>query len=253
MADMGNWIVAVLLVLLVAIVPAMIIRLIITAIMVPGGILGASGARLGSPDVPGGMRIANLVSTLVVIPFSVCTQLLMTGLQRRALLQVRGYQTQITEIFRLDGMGMHVLAYVVLYVLFSLPFQLYYAYSNDPSNPFAIFEPIRLFTLCGAGLVILVLQVLLSFTPLIIVDQHLTIGPAIKKSFETFAPQFFPLLGVLICGGLLAACGVFACIIGMLFTMPVIYTLYGVLYNDFFRPIPVGAVEAPSGWYPRPS
>jgi uncharacterized membrane protein len=150
-------------------------------------------------------------------------------------------------------MGMHVLAYGALYVLVSLPFQVFNAYTSDASNAFAIFEPTRFVGLCGTALVLLVLQVLFMFTPLIIVDQHLSVGAALKKSFATFGPQFFPLLGVLICVGLLAMLGFVACGLGILFTLPVAYTIYGVIYNDFFRPTPVDAPEKEVGWYPRPN
>ena len=253
-ADMAQWIVAVVLVVVITIVPIFIVQMVITSIMMPGGgIFGTAGGKMGSPEALSGMRSANLVSTFVAIPLSVCTQLLTAGLQRRALLQARGHQTQITEIFRLDGMGLHVLAFAVLFVLIALPMQLYFASLNDPSNPFALFEPSRMFTLCGGGLVMIALQILLLFTPLIIVDQHLSVGQAIKKSFSTFGPQFFPLLGVLICTLLLAMCGGVLCGIGVLFTLPVAYTIYGVIYNDFFRPAPVGNVEQPSSWYPRQS
>src|ERR1019366_6090957 len=182
-----------------------------------------------------------------------CAQLLFIGLQRRALLQSRGIPSSLTDMFNLDGMGLHVLAFNGIYALLGLPGQLYYALANNPSNPLSLFAPDHALTFGAITLVMGSVHILIGFTPLIIVDQHLSIGPALTKSVTTFGPHFLPLVGVLICAYLLAFCGFIACFICVLFTIPVVVTIYGVIYNDFFRPAPVGAVEQPSSWYPRQS
>ena len=252
MTDMAQWICGVLLAGIIAAAPVIVIELIVFAVFVPGGMFGGGAATLGSTDRIQSFRSASLIIAFVALPFNACTQLLTVGLQRRALLQARGLPSAITDMFSLGGMGLHVLVFNVLAAIIGLPWQLYYAYAHDPANPFSLFEPTHAAVLGGIAIAMGAIHVLIGFTPLIIVDQRLAVGPALTKSVTTFAPQFLPLVGVLICTYLLAFCGAIACGIGVLFTLPVLMTLYGVIYNDFFRPNQVATADQPTGWYPRP-
>lgn len=251
MADMGQWILGTLLAGIITIVPILMIQFLVGMLFLPGvgmfgGGAGATSAQLRAAQMSG------VVSALAALPVNVFAQLLYVGLQRRALLQARGYQVELTEIFRLGGMGVQVLIFNVLYVLIMLPLQLYYPLTNNPSQPFAVFNPLHLLSYCGIGIVLFAIQILLSFTPLIIVDQRLPVGPALSKCISTFGPQFLSLFGVMFVTTLLALCGAFACGIGALFTVPVFYVTYGVIYNDFFRPMLTEPVQSEFGAYPRP-
>ncbi|MHB8636649.1 MAG: hypothetical protein ACYC96_09270 [Fimbriimonadaceae bacterium] len=251
MLDMGQWIGGVLLAIIVTAAPIFVLELIVFGLIVPGGLFGAGVTPFGAPGRIESFRTAGLAISLASLPIAACTQLLSIGLQRRALLQARGLPSPISDMFNLDGMGMHVLLFNLLYVLIGLPVQLYSASTNTQSNPFAFFEPTHFMVLGGFWLAMAAIHLLLAFTPLIIVDQRLAVGPAIAKSVSTFGPHFWPLAGVLTCAYLLGFSGALACGIGFLFTAPVLSTVYGVVYNDFFRPAQAVATEQPSSWYPR--
>ena len=182
MADVGQWVLAVILVCLIAVVPIFIVRLVIISVMVPGGFVGAAGSQSALQA----LRSADIVAVFATIPFTLVAQLLAAGLQRRALLQVHGFTPGIGEIFSLGGMGVHVLAFGVLAAIIAAPFQLYVVYVNDPSNPFAVFAPTAFLGCCGIGAVMFALQILLIFTPLVIMDQRLPVGPPSLRPSQPF-------------------------------------------------------------------
>ncbi len=248
MADIGQWILSVLLINLILVVPMFIVVAIMFGSVFSQVSAGANRASSQFPAIPVGGLILFFAA---LIPIVIVGQLLNTGLQRRALLQARGQAPEFSEVFKLNGMGLQVIIFAAgLYVAVAILEIAMFALVN-PFQSAGTFDISRIFIVDGVGLVFGCLQFLIIFAPLIIVDQGLTAWAAVKKSVATFGPQFFPLLGVMILTVILVECGALACGIGILFTMPLMYIIYGVIYNDFFRPMPVNVAEQPVNEYPR--
>lgn len=247
MADVGQWFLSVLLLIVVTAAPAMLISMLVGMAMSPGW---PSQTVAASPAGVHASQTSQLVSTFILIPVNIVSQLLATGILRRGILQLRGLPAPIGEIFNLEGRGMAVLGYGCVYVLMWLPGQIYYAFAVNPSNPFSIFDPGRLAVGAVISLVLAIIQLAVRFAPLLIVDQKMGLLPALNLSATTFMPRMLPLLGVTICAGLLSCLGALACGIGVLFTIPVFYAVYSVIYNDFFRPAP--SQPTFETYYPRP-
>jgi hypothetical protein len=244
MADVANWILATLLVGIIGAVPYFLIGLVVRLSLV-GNLSSLNPSRITSN---------NIILILAVAPIGVLIQLLIVGLQHRAVLQVRGVKTEITEMFNLGGMGLQVLLYNIVFFLALLPLQIASALSQNPADPTAIFQSGHAIVYFGSLFVMFLIQILFSMTPLLIVDQKLNFGAAIVKNLRTFGPQFLPLAGVILCTMLFSFVGMVACCVGVLFTLPVLNVTYGVIYNDFFRATTTNdtPIEGDFGAYPRP-
>lgn len=246
MADFGQWFLAVFLFLLVTAAVGFVIRLLVLALA-----FGSTGFDFMNPQSTSAMRTANIVGLLAAVPVSAFSLMLQTSLQRRGVLQLRGAQPTLGELLDYQGMGGSLYLWGLVYALAGLPISLFFVLMSDSSRPFWMFQPAVIGGLCALGFLSFVVQMLVLFTGLVIVDQRLTMWRALRVTFGTFLPVLLPLVGVSLCAVILAGLGVFACCIGLLFTMPLWYCYQGVVYNDFFRPEPAnGSAEDP--WYPRP-
>ena len=92
----------------------------------------------------------------------------------------------------------------------------------------------------------LLLAGLWMLTVPLIVDQGLDAITALKTSMKTLQPQMWPALGLYFVLSLVAGLGSFACLVGVIFTMPLLPLGIALLYKDFYpeRFAPVSVVEA---------
>lgn len=65
-----------------------------------------------------------------------------------------------------------------------------------------------------------------------IIFGKLNATDAIQASFLVVSKQILLLIGLLICGYLFALIGIIACCIGIIFTLPFVYSLYFSIYNE---------------------
>lgn len=79
----------------------------------------------------------------------------------------------------------------------------------------------------------------------LIVDQNLAPIEALKASLEKLKPQMWPALGLYFVLSLVAGLGSFACLIGVIFTMPLMPLGLVLIYKDFYpeRFAPIAASE----------
>jgi hypothetical protein len=181
------------------------------------------------------------VWVVLFVGFTVGGGLWMAGMERLALLKIRGVPAPITELFNLEGQWMRIAGFslllplafipvvVLIFGIFGLLAGLSYRFVPALSLVFVIFG--YLLVLVAS----LVFQSLSKFGPLLIVDQKLSITDAFVLSFKTLWPHVLPTVGVVICATLLSALGELACGIGLIFTMPILYVTTAVVYNDFFQ------------------
>lgn len=74
----------------------------------------------------------------------------------------------------------------------------------------------------------------LAFVPILIVRQRLGGVEAINASWEVLRPYAFPMVGLLIVLGILIILGVVACLVGVLFAIPVYTMTLALHYRAFF-------------------
>lgn len=86
----------------------------------------------------------------------------------------------------------------------------------------------------AALLVSTVFSILLFFALPLIADRNARIGDALKLSFSAATNNIGGLLALLIFEGLLIIAGVFACGVGVLFVLPVVYAANIVAYKSVF-------------------
>lgn len=195
--------------------------------------------------------IYTFVAILVLIPFILVSQILTAGIYRRAIMQIRGGQPSVGEMFNLEGQGKQVMIFAAIVGAVAGVQQVlnFLFQSLGRTNPnMAILGSLVILVL---AIVVFAFEVLILFTPMIIVDQKMDAVDAIKLSISTLTPHFFPLIGVIICGVLFAyVIGLVACFVGIIFTLPSLILLAPTIYNDFFRPLKAESGQFPN-WYPR--
>lgn len=123
-------------------------------------------------------------------------------------------------------------------------------------EPFSRFAPIALitlvsssFSLVAAGLILvpealplaiillvagIIFQSFFSLAPIIVVEQNVGAGLAMRMSFDAVKNQMIPLLGLIIASGIVAMLGLCFCIIGIVVTFQIPYIAFGILYHRMF-------------------
>ena len=79
-----------------------------------------------------------------------------------------------------------------------------------------------------------VLNTFLMFGLFLIVDKSLSFWDASVESFHAVQPFIWPLFGLNIVASLIGMAGALACIIGLVVTMPIFWSVMVVVYRDFF-------------------
>ena len=165
---------------------------------------------------------------------SVLAAYFMGGMYRMALKQVRGETISIGELFGASDVfgpmvGVTAITWLATYIGM--------AFCLVPG-------------LIASGL--------LSFAPLIVVDQRHGVVKSLRMSRDAAKQDLFNIVLFFFVVGLLAMLGILGCGIGLLVTMPLIPLSMAILYRDFFlggglRPgYPDGAVSGPANpWVPQ--
>ena len=238
-SDIGQWILAVLLYLILVAAPAMLIAMAVA--INPQNVAAMAASQTTAQK---------LLSVALTAPLTFVAQMLSTGLYYRGVLQARGERTPVTQMFNLNGMGGQVALYAIALIVIGLPVQLLNAFATSFAKSSG-----SGFMLLGIEVILYVVaavvQLLLLFAPLVMVDQKRSAGEAMSESFRTLGSQFFPILGVMIAAGVLAGLGFIGCGVGVLFTVGSLFPIVGIIYNDFYRPAAPVVIESESG-YPRP-
>lgn len=202
-------------------------------VLMAAGIFSLSSAAEGKS---GGILYVLAVS--VLSPF---LNLLTIGLLRCGLIAVRGAKPAIGDMFDLEGRGKPVLIFLFIMQCLSLPYLL-----------ISWLAP-----LLGLGLGLLfqilfaIAWMLLLFAPFLIFDQGKQPVDAIKESFGVLSKQFLMLLVLMICTGIVGEIGAFACGIGVLFTLPFMFVVPAIVYNDFYPVQPAAPQPGQFTEYPR--
>jgi uncharacterized membrane protein len=68
----------------------------------------------------------------------------------------------------------------------------------------------------------------------LIIDRKLGAMESLLLSYKTVQPQWFPAFGLLVILGLIAAAGVLACCVGVIFSMPLAYLIWSQGYRQLF-------------------
>lgn len=190
----------------------------------------------------------------VALIFTIPVTLLLSGVMRRGLSQMRGTRLPPTSIFDLGGRGKETARYAGYITAVNVAAELinlglYFALFSHPDLSMAI----------EYGLIVLLVrlplvgvQAVLTLGIPLVFDRGLSAGEAFSKTIETFKSHFFSLWGMALLWGICAGVGMLACGVGILFTFPIAILTPAVIFDDFF-PQPQAASD-PLGYalYPRP-
>ncbi len=80
----------------------------------------------------------------------------------------------------------------------------------------------------------------IMFGLFLIVDRKLDFWPASLASWEAVKPRLFPMLGLYVVSAVIGLCGLIACGIGVIATLPIMVCILAVAYRDVFGQ-PAGA------------
>ena len=78
---------------------------------------------------------------------------------------------------------------------------------------------------------------LYAFVPLLIIDRKMGAIQALQECYDNLRSYAFSIFGLLFVTGLVVGLGVFACCVGLLFTVPLQAVVVGLTYNNFYPPI----------------
>jgi len=259
MSDLGNWVVASIVVLAIIYALEIVFQLMILPLtMVLPDSSSKTPADISRAFAFTGVFIGavGLFSVVITGVQGVTT----AWLQRFALIKARGGFPTLGDFFSFDGaIGrvflwsflMPLLAGIVVWGIFiagAVGAGLFASRALDSTG-------IAILILAGAigATVAFFIQAIFAFVPLILIDQKLPIVDAARLSFQTLAPNALPMVGVYFCAAFLSGLGACLCGIGIIFTLPLLYATIAVMYNDFFRPqrLPPVAQVAPGEFYPR--
>jgi len=197
-----------------------------------------------------------IVSTIIglVIPFGgqiimmICSGPLIGGLIWFYLRLARGEPAQVGDIFagfRRQFTQLFLTSFVqglinlacmipigIAMVLVFIPF-------SARSRPVAAMA-VALVVAIVAGLLVALAAILFvttiwTFSMMLIVDKGYRFWPAMQLSRKLVMKRFWMTLAFLLVAGIIMSAGMFACLIGMLVTVPLYYAMKVFLYEDNFR------------------
>ncbi len=187
------------------IVPMMIYFIFIWVTMIA---TAGSGASSDASSV--GLFLIFASSFLLMLVLLPLSALLTAGMHKAALKQIRGGQVEFKDLFSARDRSLHVLGAVLLQGV--------------------------LVALGGVLCVIpgLLVAGLLFFTVPLIIDRKLGVIEAMKASAEMIKPNLvmFTLFALVVL--LIAGVGEIACLVGVLATLPLMFTMTAVAYRDCF-------------------
>ncbi|MBC8066392.1 MAG: hypothetical protein H7Y17_16290 [Chlorobia bacterium] len=181
-----------------------------------------------------------VVSLVAGIISSAVSGVLHGGYLRLAIQKMRLRHEGIGGLFNLNGQGAKIAIWSVLY---SLPIlvisQVYSNFSSQQTNSAnpdlgTLFGSMLLFF--GAMVIVALLIFPFFLTPMLLVDQKMSIMQAASRSWQQVAKMYFRALGFYIVMAIIGASGVLACGIGVIFTLPLYQLAIAVAYRDNFMP-----------------
>jgi len=176
-----------------------------------------------------GIGRPSIGATLVLdVALALLQALLIGGMTRMAIRQARGEAVQVGDVFGATDVYGRVFVFMLALSLIG---------TLIGYLPFGGVVSIL------AGLI---LQGLLLFAVPLIVDQHLDVMEAVRRSVETVRGQLPMAILFMFIIGLLAGVGTTLCIVPALFTIPLGISAIGVLYQDFFGAPPATGSIAPT-------
>lgn len=208
--------------------------------------------RVASSNDPSAAKAFDVVaiSALSGMATAVASGVLMAGYYRIAIQRIRMRYEGVGGMFNLNGQGLKVAAFTFLLSIPSMIITAVYTATAPQADGAqtvrelsAIIGPLMLYL----GVICLLSLVLFPFTltPLILVDQKLSIGEAAGKSWRAISPMYFRALVFYIVASLVASVGVFGCGIGVLFSAPLLPLMLAVVYRDHFIPPLAAAAPMP--------
>ncbi len=194
------------------------------------GFAAFSGTDFEEP-VPGaglGAMSAGFIVTIVLLYVAMLcvSAFFYSGFFRTAIKQARGQSISLADLFSgrdcfLSVLGFQFLmaiAFISVYVIFYLP-----AF---------ILPGIEVLTILAAYLAYFVIYGLMFFALPLIVDRRAGVLEAVRKSIELTRPNLIMYALFFFVLALLSFVGIFACGIGLLVTLPFIFTVPAVAYRD---------------------
>ncbi len=110
------------------------------------------------------------------------------------------------------------------------------------------FSPVMAAGICAGGLVAVYLSVSWAFTFMLVIDRGLGPWTAMEVSRRVVAQQWFRVFFVLLLGAILGMLGLIGFIIGVIFTLPLMFGAMIFAYEDLFNPPgPMGGTRPPDG------
>ncbi len=209
-SDLGTYIVSTLLGVLLS-VGAGVLVLVYTA---------ARGAVNAAPlDVV-------IVDFVLNVLAGTASMTVLAGVSWLAVRQLRGEPISIGMVFQQNGMiGQVALFSLIINIIMGVGSAISVATAQPTIN-----------------LVVVVVTMVMLYsryflTPVIIIDQRKPVSEAAIMSDQALAGKRFQAwLAMFLCA-LVSGLGVLLCVVGILFTMPILYVAVGIVYHDFFRPV----------------
>ena len=148
-----------------------------------------------------------------------------------------------------------ILAIVIpAYLLFYVAFILSTVAQGGEPNPGAALGVLAMFAIFWLVMIVVIIFMSLGFTfvyPLI-VDRNLGAIDAIKLSFKAALANFWGLLLLMLCTGLLVIVGALLCYVGMFLAFPIQYAAIAIAYERVFG-LMDGRLNSPDLPPPPPS
>lgn len=228
--DIWGWLTCSLMIAILIGVPLFIIIFVINFMVL-------QGSQFTPGQLPSAQQsqMSNLITAIFSIPITAVAFLMVTGLQNRALGQLKSGIQPVNSIFKLNGASGRIICFGAVLGLVSFCEQfLLPKMVTDPKDPFSIFTPTYFLAIFAMMILGTSIQVLVGFSPLLCVDKNLSLVDAVQTSFSTMKRHFLSYFGLYLLGGLCACLGVFACCFGILFTMNLSIIISAVVYYDLF-------------------
>jgi len=191
-------------------------------------------AMFGRLQFPSGYRptmhewiLIQIISIPLNLLIYALTMLLAGGACEIALSQLEGKSSHIRRLF--SGFK-RVRQFFVAGALVMIPnLILSWAISNPATRAVSPYMPFALLP-CQ-----LWLEAIVCFAPIFIIREDMPGLDAIKLSVLVLLPQSLKMTVILLAASFVTASGVFACCIGIIFTVPYAYIVIAVNYSYFFK------------------
>ncbi len=196
---------------------AFVVLIVFYAITIPFSLLAnyiSYGSPLGAQNIPPDQILASLGRSM---PISMATNILpgalfymmFTGISLCAIEEADTGTTSFNTLFKgFNNFGTTFVSCILLYVV----------------------QTIGMYLCC---LPFFLVAGFFAFVPIIAATEGLSVGANFAKSSEYLKPFFLPMAGLYLVATFLGGLGVCACLVGVLFTFPILYVVIGLHYRDF--------------------